>query len=348
MQGGVRLPEASARGVALWASLLVALCARESAQAAVTTAPLRDPPVAHELDLTWQAVPGCPSPADVEAQFARLLGGAARAPSGKRISASAVVRSTSHHRWTLELATVLDGAVGRRNLLGDSCASVASAAALLLALMIDPAALERAAGPREPSASQTPAAPPPPAPKTPPAVAVSAPARAPQAPRVLGPFARLFAGADVGLLPSPAPAAGLALGVRVRRVGLELSFRATGVRRLAANPEATGDFQLLVGGARACGELGGHAVVWRLCLGGELERLSGTGMIDPVRSGTALMGAGTGGLCVAVPVSSRVALSLDLDAALRPYHPAFSDSGARIFRIPLASGFVALGLIFTL
>ena len=101
-------------------------------------------PVAPELTLTWQAPAGCPAPVDVEAQVARLIGGPSRLPSGKHIDATAVVRSSSPDRWSVELATSMDGAVGRRNLAGDSCASVSSAAALILALMIDPAAAERA------------------------------------------------------------------------------------------------------------------------------------------------------------------------------------------------------------
>ena len=350
MRGGFRWSDAaSARRVAVGASLLLAMCARGTAEAADTASPLLyDTPDAPELALTWRAPAGCPSPTDVAAQFVRLLGGTARVPSGKHISASAIVRSSSRHRWTLELATVFEGAVGRRNLPGDSCASVAEAAALLLALMIDPAALERVSAPPAPAAPETSARAAPPAPKMTPTLGVSVPAPAPKVSRVFVPFARLFAGVVVGLLPSPAPAAGLALGVRIRRVGLELSLRATGQQRSVTSPEASGDFRLLVGGARACRELGGPAVVWRPCLGAELERLSGTGTIDPVRGGAALMGAGTAGLFVAVPLGSRVAVSVDLEAALRAYHPAFSDSGTQIFRIPLASGFAALGLVVTL
>ena len=103
-----------------------------------------------------------------------------------------------------------------------------------------------------------------------------------------------------------------------------------------------------MGGARGCGVLGGHAVVWQLCAGGELERLTGTGISGGTRTETILMGAGTGGLLVTVPLGARVGLTLDLDGALRLYHPAFAENEAQIFRVPLASAFAAWGIILTI
>jgi hypothetical protein len=353
MQGSPRPTGASARARVLGAVVpVLALAALAGhARAADPTPPaspaptVRKPPP--ELALTWQAPATCPTAADVETQFVRLLGGANRTPSDKHVEASALVRSASSDRWSVELATVLDGAVGRRHLAGDSCASVSSAAALILALMIDPAAAERAilAPPASP-----PERAPPPAPRAPEAVVIAAPA---PAPRALRGYARLFGGGVVALLPSPAPAAGLALGARRRRFSAEVSFVASGERRVGAS--ASGDFRLLAGGGRLCGALGGRAVVWHLCAGGELERLTGTGLASPARTETVLMGAGTGGLLVEVPLGARLGLSLDLAGALRPYHPAFcafcdlpADTGSQILRVPLVSGFAALGLFITI
>ena len=160
-------------------------------------------------------------------------------------------------------------------------------------------------------------------------------------PRAYHAMARLFGGAVFALLPSPAAAAGLAVSARHKRLAGELSFVATEVRREGAVSDSGGDFRLLVGGARACGRLGGRVVIWDVCLGGELERVTGTGLVSAVRTQTVVMGAGTGGLLVTVPFGSRVGLSLDVDAAVRPYHPHFSDSGAQIFHIPAWSAFAA-------
>jgi hypothetical protein len=336
MQGPPRARGASACATVLAAAVLVAWGGRARAA---------EP----ELGLTWQAPQGCPSPADVEAQFVRLLGGATRLPSGKHIDATAVVRVSAADRWSLELATVLDGAPGRRHLTGDSCASVSSAAALILALMIDPAAAERAIlapptrGPEPPR--------PPPA-TTAPAVVVAAPS---PEPHPLHGFVRVFGGGVVALLPDPAPAAGLAVGARRRRLGAEATFVATTRERVSAAADAGGTFRLLAGGARACGALGGRAVVWQLCAGGELEWLTGTGATSPALTQTILMGAATGGLLVTVPLGARFGLSLDLDGALRLYHPAFCavcqpqvDNGTQILRVRPASAFAALGFFVTI
>jgi hypothetical protein len=370
MQGGSRARAGRARRPAAHASIIVALWlpflatmarAAEPAPAiapAARAAPVA--PVAPELALAWQAPTGCPSSADVQAQFARLLGGSLRAPSGKRITASAVVRASPSDRWVLELATALDGAEGRRNLAGDSCQSVASAAALILALMIDPAAAERATATVERADTQSaPPAPPPTAPSmtltTPPTTTAPATVTtkaAPAPPLALRPVARAFAGVVVALLPTPAAAAGVALGARRGRLGAELSFVATQERHAAAAEltGAGGDFRLFAGGARACGQLGGRVVVWELCLGAELERLAGAGTgIAVPRTQAVTMLAGAGGLLVTLPLGSRLALSLDLDAAVRPYHPAFVlDGVGRVFQIPMASAFAALGLSLTI
>ncbi|HVU51107.1 MAG TPA: hypothetical protein VHL80_10500, partial [Polyangia bacterium] len=303
-----------------------------------------------ELTLAWQAPAGCPSPADVEAQFARLIGGPSRLPSGKHIDASAAVRSSAPDRWALDLSTTLDGAPGRRALAGDSCAAVSSAAALILALMIDPAAAERAL--LAPPGAAPERAPPSPAPA---AVVVAAPS---PEPRALHAYARAFGGALVSLLPAPAPAAGVALGARRGRLAAELSFVATDERRVtstgASQNPASGDFRVLVGGARGCGTLGGRAVVWQLCAGGELEWLTGRGLVRPGMTETALMGAGTAGVLVTAPLGRRFGLTLDVDGALRPYHPAFCaycammQPGTPIARVPIASLFAALGLFLTI
>jgi len=213
------------------------------------------------------------------------------------------------------------------------------AAALILALMIDPAAAERAI-----LAPPTRAAPE----RSPPAAPAAVVSATPPPPaRAVHATGRVFGGAVFALMPAPAPAA----GSRSRaggRLAAELTFVATGEHRTSVADDAAGDLRLLVGGARACGTLGGRAVVWQLCLGGELARLTGTGLASPVRTESILMGAGTGALVVTVPLGAHLGLSLDLDAAVRPYHPHISDSGARIFQIPLASAFAALGILVTL
>jgi hypothetical protein len=215
---------------------------------------------------------------------------------------------------------------------------VSTAAALILALMIDPAAAERAL-----LAAPTAAPERPPPPRAPEAVVVATP---PSPPPSMRGFARLFGGA-VALFPTPEPAAGVAVGARRRRLAAELSFLATGEHRLGG-AGGEGDFRLLAGGARACGTLGGHAVVWQLCAGGELDRLTGTGLAAPGLTESTLMGAATAGALVTVPLGARFGLTLGVDGALRLYHPEFQASGTRVFQVPALGAMAALGVVITI
>ncbi|HVR63379.1 MAG TPA: hypothetical protein VMU50_15870, partial [Polyangia bacterium] len=175
------------------AGLLGAVAAVMAAGGAAAGAdPDRD--VAPELSLTWQAPAGCPDGGDVEAQFARLLGGAGRAPAAKHLTATATVQPAAAGRWTLRLETALDGVPGQRALEGDSCWTVASAAALILALTIDP----NATAAPEPAREE-------PGARAAPMVAIAPPPPPEPAPRWrLRPFARAFGSATLALLPSPA------------------------------------------------------------------------------------------------------------------------------------------------
>jgi hypothetical protein len=167
--------------------------------------------------------------------------------------------------------------------------------------------------------------------------------------------ARAYAGGVFALLPAPAPAAGIALGVRRGRLSAELSGLGTLESRADYSPSPTSgaDLRLMAAGARACGVLGGHAVVWQACLGGELEWLTGTrfGSSTPHIETVAML-AGTGALLVAIPLGTHVALSLDLGAAVRAYHPAFvltdGPDTNLLYRIPFASFLAAGGVIITL
>jgi len=74
---GFPCPRAGTRaGLACAAAIAVALASGRAAHAAPSVE-------APELTLTWQAPEDCPSAAEVERQFVRLLGGPGRAPAPK-------------------------------------------------------------------------------------------------------------------------------------------------------------------------------------------------------------------------------------------------------------------------
>jgi hypothetical protein len=320
------------------AAAFVVLACGASARAAEPAAP-------PELALTWQAPATCPTAADVEHQFVRLLGGAGRVASGKHITATAAVRTTSPTRWILDLSTVLEGAAGKRSLSGDSCSSVASAAALILALMVDPAAAERAF-------ETAPAPPPAPPPKPAPAPTVTAPA--PPSPSALQLHVRAFAG--FAMFPQMT-AGGIGVGARHGRLFVDvLGLVSTLYRPESAQAPAlaTADFRVMIAGARVCRAFrhrweGGFV---GLCAGGELERLSGTGAgLASSTPQTATMLAGTVSVPLFVPIAGRLALAVDVGASFRTYRPRFvatpavdGDPPVGILQVARAGGWAVGGL----
>lgn len=116
-------------------------------------------PAAAQLVLTWEAPPECPTGEVVRAEVARLLGGAL--PAELALTARGVA-TRADDRWTLRLHTATPEAEGERVVEGDACAPLADAAALILALMIDPVAVAEHA-PAEPAEPLPPAEPAPPA-----------------------------------------------------------------------------------------------------------------------------------------------------------------------------------------
>ncbi len=131
-------------------------------------------PAAAQLAIEWD-VPAteCPTVDAVRGEVTRLLGGAV--PADLALEARAVA-TRAGGRWTLRLRTVMDGTEGERVIEGDACAPLADAAALVLALMIDPEAVAAnavvEAPPEEPAPPPDPA--PPPAPDPPAHVATQA------------------------------------------------------------------------------------------------------------------------------------------------------------------------------
>jgi hypothetical protein len=86
------------------------------------------------VSLTWNAPPGCPSGEAVLADVQRTLGGV----TSRRVVARADVSEIGPEHWSVRLTTDVEGAQGERTLDANSCASLASATALILAWTVDP------------------------------------------------------------------------------------------------------------------------------------------------------------------------------------------------------------------
>lgn len=132
------------------------------------TAPTQAQP---RLTLSWDAPDGCPARDAVEGEVARLVGGTI--PEGPPIAAEARTIA-AEGAFELTLRTDVEGEHGERTLRADRCDELATAAALILALMIDPEAALRA----EPEPSPL-------APRASMARALSAPTRELEPPRTI-------------------------------------------------------------------------------------------------------------------------------------------------------------------
>lgn len=181
--------------------------------------------------LDWRAPPECPRADYVLREITRIAGGTA-ASTGRRVRAWATVVSTSAG-YQLDLVTESEGGQGRRLLEGSSCTLVADAAAVIVALVLNP---DSGAAATPPSTAGSPSgngAVPPPGPveppgEAPPTVLTAQPERRVRAPKPSRPgFARPLSLRAEGLgslvlgrLPAPSLTLGASLGVRVARLEL--------------------------------------------------------------------------------------------------------------------------------
>lgn len=91
-------------------------------------------PTSNEVALEWNAPSVCPPTSGIVEDIHVMLGG----EISRRLSARADVTEISSVRWSVHIVTNVGGVTGERTLEADSCASIASATALVLAWTIDP------------------------------------------------------------------------------------------------------------------------------------------------------------------------------------------------------------------
>ncbi len=267
------------------------------------------PPIA----ITWSAPADCPS-VDALRDEVRRIAGTARPPAD-RLEAEATVRREAGAVWQLTLKTRAGERAGERVLTAADCGELMHAAALVMALMINPqATLEvPAPAPRQPPAPPSPAA----------------------------AFEdRFAAGAEVvvgsGALPGIAP--GIALRFAAARQALSAEVRA-GISMSRSTPspadaDAGGTFDLLDA------TLAGCARAWRTrrvspgaCTGVTLVRVhgSGYGVTDP-GDAAAWWNAGLAEANLRLRFSPRNAVRLAAQALFSPWSPRFALAGVgRVF-----------------
>ena len=317
--------------------VVVAMLCVVAAASAQATAP--------SVDVTWSAPVECPSQAAVLGEVRSILEGST--VTAHPVDARAAVTRT-RKGWHVELAIRSDQGSGERSLDADSCAELASAVALIVALAVDPT--RRALAP-----APTPPAPTPPTPPTatpPPDAAPPAIDAGPSAPSPLRPAdvsdeedgPRLAIGAagaaDFGTLPSPALGGTVSVAGLYRWVRVEARGRIFASQRAndTARPSQGVDLRELGLDVRACfavletGRTARDGLAISPCLGIDASRVSGSGFGGEGTGTTAATStlSGTGallgleaGVLGTWALGSVVALRVGLDLLVPTSRPAF-------------------------
>lgn len=111
------------------------------------------------LELVWDAPEGCPDLASERAEIQRRVGDIQRPATSAPIAAEGEIRVDASGGYVLSLRTRVGAITGERVLSGEDCHELADAAALVLALLINPEAAAEPAPPEEPPPARLPPSP---------------------------------------------------------------------------------------------------------------------------------------------------------------------------------------------
>ncbi|MBN1611683.1 MAG: hypothetical protein JW940_33930 [Polyangiaceae bacterium] len=311
---------------------------------------MAEPP---QLTFDWNAPRSCPTEQDVLAVVTAHVG----APAESLLLRPLTVRAHvfEEQRWVLELEWTSAGASEQRRVEADSCAEIARAAALLIALAIDPARSIRSE--TEPPASSVPSSPPAEASTAAPAVPVRraperasrpAPAHVRPAARPARPAPRLAlaasAGTEFGALPGLAP--GAAAGMATVFAPFELQADVGAFRSSDETAQgAGGRFWDLSLALRPCARLERNALALSPCLSAELVALNaaGQGMRYPSSHWVRFVRLG-GGARASFGLGPKFGLLLDGWLQLPLRRPEFTADGPELFQTKAVNARLSLGL----
>jgi hypothetical protein len=271
----------------------------------------------------------------------RLLGTRQAALSPVKVTVTVAREAPSRYVATLETATAHGG--GRKRLEGESCDAIALASSVVIALSIDPDASLNAEEPAEPAPAPAPNPLPPPPPR-----ARAAPTT--EEPRETKPYLHGSIGVLFGLLSDPSAFTAAGIGVRHRRLSLELGgavYQPRDVTR-PGRSKAGAELRLVSGELLGC-----YAVIpfglgaIEACPGLRVESLwaRSFGVSNPDQ-GQVLLMSGLAVLRGRLHPTSWLSATLDAGVAARPFHPTFVLLGVGdVYEIPVLSSFARTGLV---
>jgi hypothetical protein len=259
------------------------------------------------------------------------------------------ITETPQHRWRLRLETIQQRASageeiaavrGTREIEGATCAELAEAASVALAVSVRSIANETAA-----AAASPPAAPATPSPRAP-APTTPSIARAAQPTPAWHPAFVLALATDTGALPNTG--LGVDLEAGLRRGSLEIVAFGTwfGSQDTVGAANAGGTFQLALGGALACFAPQRGRWTGLACAGFELGRLAGTGLgVARPETAATFWRAGRADAGVTAALGGNAALVLRVGVAVPWTRPDFVlDGAAPVYQPSRLAGRLTTGL----
>lgn len=256
-------------------------------------------PVSAQMAIAWTAPDGCPREAAFVAEVERVLGRALSPEDGQRVNVHADVASDGPG-FTLELRTQAGAAQGERKLRAPNCDELFAAAAVIVALLVDPEAVHRksaspsaSASPSTTSASPSASASHPAStsqPVGPPDAGATAPAGAapphepatedPVVAQVAGATARWFVRAnlvaDYGSLPEVGLGPGLGIGAQLGALTVELSGSYLPSQQAVVEGRSVAALEVAAAGVGLCYALA-FAPALAPCVRAEYGRMWGRG-----------------------------------------------------------------------
>jgi hypothetical protein len=313
---------------------------------AFLTASAASGPSARGAELFVEAPESCVDPAALADEVSDLIG--KPLASVAEVDFRIQITETKQRRWRLRLETIGQRGAGggepavrgSREIEGTTCAELAEAASVAIAVSVRSIAGE--AEPLQPTRPSPAVMPPPP--PSPPVGAPPSLARTAEGTPSWRPAIALALTTDTGTLPSTSLGVELAGSLQHRSLQLALLATWFGSEDTAGADHTGGTFQLAVGGARACFAPRRGRWTPLACGGFELGRLSGTGQgVARPETGDALWRALRADLGVTMALSGNTALLLTGGVAVPLARPAFVLDGSELVYRPsrLAARFTA-------
>jgi hypothetical protein len=279
--------------------------------------------MASGLELTWDAPAECP---DAQAVRARVLGFAGAAQAPRQVKAKGTIRPADDTGLMLTLGTEFDGVSGERTLRGVSCDSLTDAAALVLAMIVNPG---MALAPPQPEAPST------------------TPASQEPKDRAPRPVMRVgaYAGLQTGVIEELSPSYMLSLGVAMGRLSFHLMPGLTPPQDVTLpNSQVGGRLWLATVDALGCWSPNLGRVVLRPCLGWNLTRLHGRGRgVAQVRETSVMWSSAELAVFAGLPLGRHLLVEVGGIGQVPLHRPRvyLDDIGA--VSQPAAFGFNAVG-----